>query len=367
MHYYAFRLEVTKMAEVINIPLVPLRGMTIFPNMIVHLDVGRDRSVNAIEAAMVEERKIFLVAQKTLDNESPTRDDLYEVGTISEIRQIMKLPDGNIRVLVEGMNRGILVGYREFENYAEVDVEVHEDHWDDSLNMEALIRGVVHEFEEWVKLSRKIPPETFVAVTILEDVGRLADLIASHLNLKLESKQAILDCLDVEQRLEKLYEILAKELEVLQMENKISQRVRRQMEKIQKDYYLREQLKAIHKELGEDEDRSDEIAEYKKRLEEDGYPEEVKKIVDKELKRMDKLPSMSQELSVIRTYVDWLMDLPWQKSTEDMMDISNAEKVLNQDHYGLEKVKERILDFLAVKELVKDKPGNPMVHIVDNS
>ena len=139
MHYYAFRLEVTKMAEVINIPLVPLRGMTIFPNMIVHLDVGRDRSVNAIEAAMVEERKIFLVAQKTLDNESPTRDDLYEVGTISEIRQIMKLPDGNIRVLVEGMNRGILVGYREFENYAEVDVEVHEDHWDDSLNMEALI------------------------------------------------------------------------------------------------------------------------------------------------------------------------------------------------------------------------------------
>ena len=345
------------MAELMNYPVVPLRGMTIFPNMIVHLDVGRDRSTNAIEAAMVEERKIFLVAQKNLDTESPTHDDLYEVGTVSEIKQILKLPDGNIRVLVEGISRAVMVGYREFETYTEVDVEVHEDKWTESLHMEALIRGVVHEFEDWVKLSRKIPPETFVAVTILEDVGRLADLIASHLNLKLEDKQAILECLDVEQRLQKLYEILARELEVLKMENKIGQQVRSQMEKIQKDYYLREQLKAIHKELGEDEDRSEEISEYKKRLEEESYPEEVKKIVDKELKRMERLPAMSQELSVIRTYVDWLMDLPWSKSTDDMMDIANAEKVLNQDHYGLEKVKERILDFLAVKELVKDKPS----------
>ena len=345
------------MAEVINLPLVPLRGMTIFPNMIVHLDVGRDRSVSAIEAAMVEDRKVFLIAQKTIDNESPVREDLYDVGTVAEIKQILKLPDGNIRVLVEGMQRGMMTGYREFETYAEVDVEVHEDHWTESLNMEALIRGVVHEFEDWVKLSRKIPPETFVAVTILEDVGRLADLIASHLNLKLEDKQAILDCIDVEQRLEKLYEILAREIEVLKMENKIGQQVRQQMEKVQKDYYLREQLKAIHKELGEDEDRAEEIAEYRKKLDEGGYPEEVKKIVEKELKRMDKLPSMSQELSVIRTYVDWLIDLPWSTSTEDMMDITNAEKVLNQDHYGLEKVKERILDFLAVKVLIKDKPS----------
>ena len=345
------------MAGVINIPLVPLRGMTIFPNMIVHLDIGRDRSVSAIEAAMVEDRKIFLVAQMTMENENPTLEQLYKVGTVSEIKQILKLPDGNIRVLVEGLNRGVMAGYREFENYIEAVVDVHEDNWTESLHIDALIRGVVHEFEDWVKLSRKIPPETFVAVTILEDVGRLADLIASHLNLKLEDKQAILECLDVEKRLEKLYEILAKELEVLKMENKIGQQVRQQMEKIQKDYYLREQLKAIHKELGEDEDRSEEISEYKKRLEEEGYPEEVKKIVEKELKRMEKLPSMSQELSVIRTYVDWLMDLPWSKSTEDMMDLTHAEKVLDQDHYGLEKVKERILDFLAVKELAKDKPS----------
>lgn len=345
------------MSEILNLPVVPLRGMTVFPNMIIHLDVGRDRSVNAIEAAMVEDRKIFLVAQKNLENESPNQGEIYSVGTVSEIKQILKLPDGNIRILVEGFNRAVILEYKELENYASVEVEVHEDHWTNSLNIEALIRGVVHEFEDWVKLSRKIPPETFVAVTILEDVGRLADLIASHLNLKLEDKQAILECLDVEQRLQKLYEILARELEVLQMENKIGQRVRTQMEKFQKDYYLREQLKAIHKELGEDEDKSEEINEYQKRLKEGNYPEEVKKIVEKELKRMDRLPSMSQELSVIRTYVDWLMDLPWNISSEDVMDLKNAQQVLDDDHYGLEKVKERILDFLAVKELVKDKPS----------
>ena len=345
------------MSQTINLPLVPLRGMVIFPNMIVHLDIGRDRSMNALEAAMVEERKVFLTAQKTTENESPDREELYPIGTVAEIRQILKLPDGNIRVLVEGMQRGVMVGWRDFETYTEVDVEVHEDSWTDSLKLEALIRGVVHEFEEWVKLSRKIPPETFVAVTILEDVGRLADLIASHLNLKLEAKQAILDCIDVEERLEKLYEILARELDVLQMENKIGQRVRHQMEKIQKDYYLREQLKAIHKELGEDEDKAEEISEIRKKIESGGYPEEVKKIIEKELARMDRLPSMSQESNVIRTYIDWLIDLPWQVSTDDTIDVLAAEKVLNEDHYGLEKVKDRILDFLAVKELTKDKPA----------
>ena len=345
------------MAQTINLPMVPLRGMTIFPNMIVHLDVGREKSINAIEAAMVENRKIFLIAQKSLDEENPMREDIFDVGTVSEIKQIMKLPDGNIRILVEGNNRALVVGYRVFENYTEVDVEVHEDHWTTSMQLEALIRGVVHEFEEWVKLSRKIPPETFVAVTILEDVGRLSDLIASHLNLKLEDKQALLEAFDVQKRLEKLYEILFKELEVLRMENKIGQRVKGQIEKIQKDNYLREQLKAIHKELGEDEDRTDEIAAYRKKLEEGDYPDDVKQIVEKELKRMERLPSMSQELNVIKTYIDLLIDLPWRVSTEDVSDIVNAEKVLNEDHYGLAKIKERILDFLAVRELTKDKPA----------
>lgn len=347
------------MAEKVTLPLVPLRGVVVFPNMIMHLDVGREASVNALEAAMVGSRRVFLVAQLDMENEDPTEEDLYNVGTVSEIRQIIKLPDGNVRVLVEGMTRGVVKEYRDLEDrkYVEIDLELHEDTWKDSMETEALVRGVVHQFEEWVKLSKKIPSETFVAVTILEDFGRLADLIASHLNLKLDAKQDILSCLDVEKRLEKLYVILARELEVLQMESQISKRVRNQIEKIQKDHYLREQLKAIHKELGEDEDAEEEVSEYRNKLEEGDYPEEVKTIIDKELKRLERIPAMASEGNVIRTYVEWLLDLPWRVSTEDAMDILEAAKILDADHYGLEKVKERILDFLAVKALTKDKPA----------
>ena len=347
----------TNMIEEVTLPLVPLRGVTVFPNMIMHLDIGRDNSINALEAAMVADRRIFLVAQKESDDDNPTQEDLYTVGTLAEIRQIIKIPDGNVRVLVEGINRAVMTDYREFENYAEADIEVHEDAWKDSLQLEALVKGVVHEFEEWVKLSKRIPSETFIAVTILEDIGRLADLITSHLNLKLESRQELLEALDVEDRLEKLYAILARELEVLQMEVQINQRVRGQIEKIQKDSYLREQLRAIHKELGEDEDVSETSAEYRKKLEEGDYPDEVREIVLKELSRMERLPSMAQESGVIRTYIEWLFDLPWKISTEDSEDIIKATKILDADHYGLEKVKERILDFLAVKVLTKDKPA----------
>ena len=347
------------MAEKVTLPLVPLRGVVVFPNMIMHLDVGRDSSVNALEAAMVGNRRVFLIAQIDMETDEPEEDDLYDVGTISEIRQIIKLPDGNVRVLVEGMTRGVKKEYRNLEDkkYVEVDLEVHEDTWKDSMETEALVRGVVHQFEEWVKLSKKIPSETFVAVTILEDFGRLADLIASHLNLKLDAKQEILSCLNVEERLEKLYVILARELEVLQMESQISNRVRNQIEKIQKDHYLREQLKAIHKELGEDEDAAEEVSEYRKKMDEGDYPEEVKTIIDKDLKRLERIPAMASEGNVIRTYVEWLLDLPWRVSTEDAMDIIEAAKILDADHYGLEKVKERILDFLAVKALTKDKPA----------
>lgn len=347
------------MAEKITLPLVPLRGVVIFPNMIMHLDVGRDSSVNALEAAMVGNRRVFLVAQIDMETEDPAEEDLFEVGTISEIRQIIKLPDGNVRVLVEGMTRGVMKEYRELPDsrYVEVELEVHDDTWEDTMETEALVRGVVHQFEEWVKLSKKIPSETFVAVTILEDFGRLADLIASHLNLKLDAKQEILGCLNVEERLEKLYVILARELEVLQMESQISKRVRNQIEKIQKDHYLREQLKAIHKELGEDEDVAEETSGYRKKIEEGDYPDEVKTILDKDLKRLERIPAMASEGNVIRTYVEWLLDLPWRVSTEDAMDITEAAKILDADHYGLEKVKERILDFLAVKALTKDKPA----------
>ena len=347
----------THITETITLPLVPLRGVTVFPNMIMHLDVGREASINALEAAMVADRRVFLVAQKESDDDNPTRNDLYTVGTVAEVRQIIKIPGDNVRILVEGINRAVIIDYHEYENYAEVEAEVHEDAWEESMQLEALVKGVVHEFEEWVKLSKRIPSETFIAVTILEDIGRLADLITSHLNLKLESRQELLEALDVEDRLEKLYTILARELEVLQMEVQINQRVRGQIEKIQKDSYLREQLRAIHKELGEDEDVSQTSSEYKKKLDEGDYPDEVREIVEKEIKRMERLPSMAQEASVIRPYIEWLFDLPWRISTEDSNDIVKAAKILDADHYGLEKVKERILDFLAVKVLTKDKPA----------
>lgn len=347
----------TNVTEIANLPLVALRGVTVFPNMIMHLDISRENSINALDAAMVADRRVFLVSQRDTDEDDPDIDDVYTVGAVSDIRQIIKMPDGNVRVLVEGKSRGVIINSYEVKNYTEVEIEVHEDKWKDSLQLEALVRGVVHEFEEWVKLSKRIPAETFVAVTILEDIGRLADLITSHLNLKLEQKQELLECLDVEKRLEKLYAILARELEVLQMEVQINQRVRGQIEKIQKDHYLREQLRAIHKELGEEEDVAENAAEYRKKLEEGNYPEEVKKIVEKEIVRMERLPSMAQESSVIRTYIEWLFDLPWNISTEDSSDIANSKIVLDADHYGLEKIKERILDFLAVKVLTKDKPA----------
>ena len=347
----------TQILETLKAPLVPLRGVTVFPNMIMHLDVARETSLNALDVAMIAERKIFLVAQKDTDANNPSREDLYTVGTLSEIRQIVKMPDGSVRLLVEGINRAVMTDYNEVENYVEVTVDVYEDAWEDSLQLEALVKGVVHAFEEWVKLSKRIPSETFISVTILEDIGRMADLITSHLNLKLESRQELLEALDVQQRLEKLYEILVHEMEVLEMELQINKRVRGQIEKIQKDTYLREQLRAIHKELGEDEDVSETSAEYRKKLNDGDYPDEVRAIIEKELTRMERLPAMAQESSVIRTYIEWLFDLPWRISTKDSDDIVKSAKILDADHYGLEKVKERILDFLAVKVLTKDKPA----------
>ena len=299
-----------------DFPLVPLRGVTIFPNMIMHLDIGRERSISALDAAMVADRRIFLVTQKSTDEDSPEKEDLFDIGTVSEIRQIIKMPDGNVRVLVEGISRAKIVSTYSAGDYTEAHVDMYEDTWDkNSLELEALVHGVVHTFEEWVKLSKRIPNETFVAVTILDDYGRLADLITSHLNLKMEKKQELLECIDVEKRLNTLYSILVHELEVVQMEFQINQRVRGQIEKLQKDSYLREQLRAIHKELGEDEDVAENAAEYRKKLKEGDYPDEVKEIVEKEIVRMERLPSMAQESSVIRTYIEWLFDLPWKQPT----------------------------------------------------
>ncbi|MBQ3970965.1 MAG: endopeptidase La [Selenomonadaceae bacterium] len=343
------------MADVRTLPLLPLRGMMVFPYMIIHLDVGRERSVAALEQAMVSDRQVVVTAQKDAEVDEPTREELYDVGTVVEIRQVLKLPGGTVRVLVEGLHRALIMDYRELDDHAEVDVQEYQDEIDDSMKMEALTRAVVHQFEEWVRLSKKIPAETFVSVAILDDAGRLSDLIASHLNLKLEVKQELLSRIDLKERMEKLYEVLTRELEILEIERKIGNRVRKQMEKIQKDYYLREQIKAIHKELGDEEDKEAEIEGYRKKLSEGGYPEAVVKVIEKELHRMELMSGMSPELTVVRTYLDWLIDLPWEKMSEDNVDIASAEKILERDHYGLKKVKERILEYLAVHQLTKDK------------
>ena len=343
------------MSEIRKLPLLPLRGMIVFPFMIIHLDVGRDRSVAALEEAMVRDRQILLVAQKTAEVDEPGEKDLYDVGTIAEVRQLLKLPGGALRVLVEGQKRAAIEAYEELESFAEATVVEYAEIVEESMEMEALTRAVVHEFEQWVKLSKKIPAETLVSVAILDDGGRLGDLIASHLNLKIEDRQALLEEVNIKSRMELLYKMLARELEVLEMERKIGIRVRKQMEKIQKDYYLREQIKAIQKELGDEDDKAEDIESYRKKLAEGGYPEEVQKTIEKEIHRMEGQASMSAEMGVIRTYIETLLELPWTIVSEDNLDIKAAEDVLNEDHYGLKKVKERILEYLAVHQLTKEQ------------
>lgn len=341
------------MAELRTLPLLPLRGMVVFPYMMIHIDVGRDRSMAAIEEAMVENREVMLTTQTDAEAEEFTFKELYPVGVVAEIRQVIKLPGDTVRVLVEGKHRAVIHEYHEQENFDTAEVEEFTDKIDTSMNMEALNRAVVHQFEEWVRLSKKIPPETLVSVAIIDDAGRLADLIASHLNLKVETRQELLAAIDVKERLEKLYAVLTREMEILQMEHKIGKQVRKQMDKIQKDYYLREQIKAIRQELG-DSNKS-EIDEARKKLSEGNYPDEVKKAVEKELNRLESLSNMHAETGVIRNYVDCLLELPWNEESEDTVDIAAAKNILDEDHYGLTKVKDRILDYLAVHKLAKDK------------
>lgn len=340
-----------------KLPLLPLRGIMVFPYMIIHLDVGREKSVAALEEAMVQDRMIMLSAQKDANVDNPKQEEIFVTGTVAEVKQLLKLPGGTIRVLVEGLHRARIAGYSDRDTYYEVEIEEYDEQIEPSLEMEALTRAVVHQFEQWVKLSKKIPPETLISVVVVEDPSRLCDLIASHLTLKIEDKQALLDAIEVRARLEKLCEILGREMEILEIERKINGRVRKQMEKTQKEYYLREQLKAIQKELGDKDDKTLEIEEYQKKLKEGTYSEAVKEKIQKEIGRLEKIASMSAETGVIRTYIDWLLGLPWEDATKDRLDIAAAEEILNADHYGLEKVKERILEYLAIRKLSENMKG----------
>ena len=343
------------MKELEKIPMLPLRGMVVFPSMIIHLDAGRARSVGSVEQAMLLNRRILLVAQKNAEIEEPAPGDLFAVGTIAEVRQLFKLPGGALRVLVEGTARAQIRQVNVLEKYDEAEILPLQDQVTPSMEMEALTRGVVHRFEEWVKTTRKMPAEALVSVAIIDDSGRLADLIASHLNLTVEDRQALLELVDVGERMRKLYAILVHELEVLAIEHKLGTEVHKQMEKLQRDYYLREKIKVIQKELGDQDGRQAAVEEYKKQLEEKKYPEAVRKTIEKEIHRLEGMSGYSAETAVIRTYIDCLIELPWNEATEDLMDIKKAAQVLEHDHYGLEKVKERILDFLAVHKLVMEK------------
>jgi ATP-dependent Lon protease len=325
--------------------------------MVLHLDVGRDKSVRALERSMVEDHMILLCSQSEVNIEEPTEEDIYKVGTIAKVRQMLKLPNGTIRVLVEGVTRAEILDYLPNDEFYEVSVRELPEQETDDPEVDALMRSVLNQFEHYISLSKKVTPETYAAVSDIDEPGRLADVITSHLSLKIKDKQDILETVDVGERLERLLDILNNEREVLELERKINQRVKKQMEKTQKEYYLREQMKAIQKELGEKEGRAGEVEELRSQLAEAGVPELVKEKIEKEIDRLEKMPSTSAEGGVIRNYIDWLLSLPWNKTTNDDLSLSKAEAILNDDHYGLEKPKERVLEYLAVQQLVKQLKG----------
>jgi ATP-dependent Lon protease len=340
-----------------SLPLLPLRGLLVYPSMVLHLDVGREKSVKALEQCMVDDHMILLCSQSEINIEEPTEDDIYRVGTIAKVRQMLKLPNGTIRVLVEGVVRAEIEQYLPNDRFYEVVArELHEVQAADS-ELDALMRAVLSQFEHYINLSKKVTPETLAAVSDIEEPGRLADVITSHLSLKIKDKQEILETIDVRARLEKLLDFLNNEREVLELERKISQRVKKQMEKTQKEYYLREQMKAIQKELGEKEGRAGEAEELRSQMEEANLPEKIAARVAKEIDRLEKMPASSAEGAVIRTYVEWLLALPWTKRTEDRHDLARAEELLNEEHFGLEKPKERVLEYLAVQQLVQKLKG----------
>ncbi|MDF2682929.1 MAG: endopeptidase La [Brevibacillus sp.] len=340
-----------------ELPLLPLRGLLVYPTMVLHLDVGREKSIRALEQAMVDDNKILLATQEEVHIEEPDAEQIYSIGTVARVKQMLKLPNGTIRVLVEGLQRAKIEEYLQQEDYFVVSITYLKEEKAEENEVEALMRSLLNHFEQYIKLSKKVSPETLTSVQDIEEPGRLADVIASHLPLKMKDKQEILETVNIQERLEILLTILNNEREVLELERKIGNRVKKQMERTQKEYYLREQMKAIQKELGDKDGRQGEIDELRDQLEKSDAPERIKTKIEKELERLEKMPSTSAEGSVIRTYIDTLFALPWTKTTEDNLDIKHAEEVLDEDHYGLEKPKERVLEYLAVQKLVNSMRG----------
>jgi ATP-dependent Lon protease len=345
------------------LPVLPLRDIVVFPHMIVPLFVGRERSVRALEDVMKNDKQILLVAQKNAAQDDPTTDDIYDVGTISTVLQLLKLPDGTVKVLVEGGQRARIRDYAENEEFFQAEVEIIAEGEGEGQELEALGRSVVSQFEQYIRLNKKIPPEVLVSINQIEDPGKLADTVASHLALKISEKQELLEIATVAERLERVYSHMESEIGVLQVEKKIRNRVKRQMEKTQREYYLNEQLKAIQKELGETEDGRDEAAEFEEKIAKTKLTKEAREKTLTELKKLRTMSPMSAEATVVRNYLDWILSIPWKKRSRVKKDIRMAQEILDADHYGLKKVKERILEYLAVQQRT-NKVRGPILCLV---
>lgn len=338
-------------------PLVPVRDIVVFPYMVVPLFIGRAKSIKALEESMLRDRTICLVTQKDAEIEEPKEEDLYNIGTIVQIMQMYRLPDGTIKILVEGLKRAEIVKLVNTEPFFEVQIKEIKERKVKGIKVEALMRSVAEEFEKYIKLNKKVPPETFLTIANIEDPGRFSDIITSHLLIKTNEKQRLLSIPNAYQRLTELLKILTNENSILELEEKIQGKVRKELERTQREYYLREQLRVIQEELGKEDETLSEINEYKEKIKKAKLPKEVEEKALKEVKRLERMPPMAAEGAVVRNYLDWILSLPWNKRTKDRLDIKRAEMILNEDHYGLEKVKERILEYLAVKKLTKTIKG----------
>ena len=342
-----------------EMPAIALRGVMVFPGGMTHLDVGREKSIAALDEAMLQNREIFLVMQKDVMIEDPTADEIYKVGTIAEIKQVLKLPGGTVRLMAEGICRGTVLEYTQLSPYLVARVEGHmdSDNKEEDIELMALDRNLREAFQQYAALNKKVSPEVVANMGMVEESGRLADIVGANLQLQLSERQKILEAVDVKERLELLLQMVLKEVEIIELERKIGNRVRAQIDKNQKEYYLREQIRAVQKELGEQEDRNSEIENIRAKMEGRKLPDYVSEKIEKELSRLKNMPPMVAEANVIENYIDWLLDLPWDKETKDNKNIINAEKILNSDHYGLDKVKERILEYLAVKQMTNTLKG----------
>ena len=344
-------------------PLLPLRDIIVFPHMVVPLFVGREKSINALEEAMAHDKELILAAQKKAKINEPTPEDIFDVGTVGTVIQLLRLPEGTVKVLVEGKRRVRIRNYPSTERVFLAEGEIIEEPEEQGIELEALMRSVQSTFESYVKLNKRIPPEMLVSVSSIEEPGRLADTIASHLTLKLADKQALLELASPTRRLEKLYELMQGEIEILQVERKIRSRVKKQMERTQKEYYLNEQMQAIQKELGERDEFKSELQELEEKINRKKMCKEATAKLKRELRKLKMMSPMSAEATVVRNYIDWVLSLPWSEVTEDKLDIAEAKRILDEDHYGLTKVKERILEYLAVQSLV-GKVRGPVLCLV---